>query len=685
MESRRRFYVTTPIYYANDAPHIGSAYPTIAADILARFHRLRGEEVLFSTGTDENSAKVAAAAREKGLTRDDFLAGINRRFQEAWSRLNIAYDDYIRTSEPRQHRAVQHFFRTLQENGDIYTGVYEGWYCVHEETFFTPEEVVREEGSETPLCPECRRPVQWVQEENYFFALSRYGDRLLAHIEANPEFLQPDFRRNEVIAFIKEGLRDIAITRHNDGYSIPVPDDPSHVIYVWFDALINYITVAGYPDDPERFARWWPASVHLVGKDIFVRFHCTLWPAMLMAARLPLPERVFGHGFWMNEGQRMSKSRGNFINPMELADELARLSGAAPPIAVDAIRYFLFREMPFGADGDFSRESLLRRFNSDLANDLGNALNRTLPLIARHCGGVIPDGADGNRAPGVGSDPAGASADAALATLADSVGSDVEAALERIDYTAALAAIWRLIGGVNKYVDDQAPWGLAKAGDQERLAAVLYTVLEGVRIASVLVTPFMPAAAAEIQRQLGLTEEDPRDWAAGRRWGGLRAGACPTAPAPIFPRIDLKAAGLTSRSASRQATGAQETPSIPPLPKNLTGRGEEGLGSTITLDDFARIELRVARVLAAERVPKADKLLQLQVDLGDHQRTVLAGVAEYYVPEQLVGRNVVLIANLEPRKIRGIVSHGMLLAADADGTVSLLMPDKDLPPGSKVR
>jgi methionyl-tRNA synthetase len=683
MSEKKRFTITTPIYYANDVPHIGSAYPTIACDILARYHRLRGDDVLFSTGTDENGDKVARAAREKGLSRDVFLDGINARFQEAFRRLNVTYDDYIRTTEPRQHRAVQTFFRTLLEKGDIYRGLYEGWYCVHEETFYSEEEVLRKpEAPDTPLCPECTRPVQWVQEENYFFALSRYGDRLLAHIEANPDFLQPEFRKNEVIAFIREGLRDIAITRHTDGCSIPVPDDPEHVIYVWFDALINYITVCGYPDDAAKMARYWPADVHVVGKDIYVRFHCTLWPAMLMAAGLPLPKQVFGHGFWMNEGQRMSKSRGNFIDPMALADELTALSGAAPEIGVDAIRYFLFREMPFGSDGDFSKASLLRRFNSDLANDLGNALNRTLPLIQRHCGGVVPEAAGGG--------------DDTLRVLAEATGAEVEAALERLDFSGALGAIWRLIGAVNKYVDEQAPWGLAKTGETGRLAEVLYSTLETCRIVSLLVAPFMPSAAAEIQRQLGLGADDRRDWAAGRTWGGLRPGTATAPPAPIFPRIDLKRTSPPAPPRSGEGSrtdGKREAAS----PSPLRGGGQGGevtpptgevapVDNTITIDDFAKVELRVAKVLAAEKVAGADKLLQLQVDLGDEQRTILSGIAQHYTAEEMVGRSVILIANLAPRKIRGIMSHGMLLAADTEGGgVSLMMPDKELPAGSRIR
>jgi methionyl-tRNA synthetase len=664
MSERPRFYITTPIYYANDVPHIGSAYPTIAADILARFHRLRGEEVLLATGTDENGSHVDEAVRKRGLPREQFLEEIVAGFKDAWRRLNISYDEFIRTSEPRHHHAVQEFFRTVRDRGDIYKGLYEGWYCIFEETFHSKEEVLpaAEEGG-APLCPECKRPVQWVQEENYFFALSRYGERLLAHIEAHPEFLQPEFRRNEVIAFIREGLRDVAITRRNDGYSVPVPDDPDQVIYVWFDALINYITVAGYPDDPERFARWWPAGLHLVGKDIYVRFHCTLWPAMLMAAGLPLPRQVFGHGFWMNEGQKMSKSRGNFVSPLALADELTQRSGAAPEIGVDAIRYFLFREIPFGADGDFSKESLLRRFNSDLANDLGNSLNRTLPLIARFCDGAVP---------------APAATDAGLRALAESVGGEVEAALNRLEFTGALAATWRLVGGVNKYVDEHAPWGLAKVGDTVRLAEVLYSALEACRIVSILVTPFMPAAAAEIQRQLGLGPEDARDWDAARRWGGLRPGTRPTPPAPIFPRIDLR--DLSPSPSPKRGGEKEKAPAATPQVEEAAG------AASITIDDFAKVELRVGKVLTAERVAGADKLLQLRVDLGDEERTVLAGIAQHYAPEALVDRSVILVANLAPRKIRGVTSHGMLLAADAEGVgVALLSPDKELPPGSRVR
>jgi methionyl-tRNA synthetase len=497
-----------------------------------------------------------------------------------------------------------------------------------------------------------------VREENYFFALSRYGERLLSHIEANPAFLQPDFRRNEVVAFIREGLRDVAITRSAYGWGIPVPDDPAHVIYVWYDALINYLTVAGYPDDAATLERWWPADLHLVGKDIYVRFHCTLWPAMLMAAGLPLPKQVFGHGFWNVEGQKISKSRGNMIDPLRLSEELAQESGATPAVAVDAIRYFLFREVPFGVDGDFAREALVRRFNADLANDLGNVLNRALPFIHRNLGGVIP-------APSAGVELAGLAREATAA---------VGGAIARLEFSTALAETWKLVGAVNKFVDEQAPWHLARSGDTERLGQVLYSALEATRIASILVSPFMPSVAAEMQRQLGLPADAPRDWGAAESWGGLQAGWRPEHPQPIFPRIDRK----------RKAEAAPAPPPKPAEPHAVAADGD----GTISIEDFLKVELRVAKVLSAEPVSGADKLLQLRVDLGAEERTVLAGIRQYYTPESLVGRSIVIVANLAPRKIRGITSHGMILAADAGdagGIVAVLSPDQELPPGSRVR
>lgn len=667
------YYLTTPIYYVNDVPHIGTSYTTLAADILARFHRLRGEEVLFVTGVDENATKVVEAAERAGLPPQAFVDQMADRFQQAWADLNIRHDVFIRTTEERHKRAVQAFFQTVQERGDIYQGPYEGWYCVNCETYFSPDEAPEENGvRRCPNIPE-HPPLKLVQETNYFFALSRYGDRLLEHIEAHPEFLQPEFRRNEVIAFIKQGLRDVCITRSATGWGIPVPGDPSQVIYVWFDALINYITVAGYPEDPAALAKWWPADLHLVGKDIYVRFHCTLWPAMLMAAGLEPPKQVFGHGFWLSEGKKMSKSLGNFIEPLKLADWLAELSGARKEIAVDAIRYFLFREMPFGEDGNFARASLAGRFNSDLANDLGNALNRSLSLTRQNFGETVP--------------PA-AGTETRLREMAVETHEQVTAALEVHNLQGALEAAWAFVSAINKYLDDRAPWALAREGKREELAEVLYHALEAVRAVSNWTTPFTPVASAEVRRQLGL--EPAADWNEAATWGCLKPGAPLQAPDPIFPRIDkkkmqeaLKAAEQTTPAPT--ATEGTQPPTPAPAPAPAPVAEPETESSIISIDDFIKVQLRVAEVLSAERVPKSDKLLHLKVSLGDEERTVLAGMAEYYEPEALVGRKVIMVANLAPRKMRGLMSEGMLLAAEADGKVSLLQPDQDLPAGATIR
>lgn len=671
-----RYYLTTPIYYVNDVPHIGTSYTTIAADVLARFHRLRGEEVLFATGTDENAPKVVEAAREKGMAPQPFVDQMAERFERAWSELNIEYDVFIRTTEERHRKAVQTFFKTLQDRGDIYQGPYEGWYCISCETYFNPEEAPEKDGVRP--CPNepAHPPLRLVRETNYFFALSRYGDRLLRHIEEHPEFLQPEFRRNEVLAFINQGLRDVCITRAATDWGVPVPGDPSQVIYVWFDALINYITLAGYPDDTETLAKWWPADLHLVGKDIYVRFHCTLWPAMLMGAGLALPKTVFGHGFWMSEGRRMSKSLRNFIEPLELVKWLAELSGAQREIAVDAFRYFIFREMPFGEDGNFSRQSLLTRFNSDLANDLGNALNRSLKMTHQNFGAVVP--------------PRSA-AETRLEELAAETHPRVTAALERMDLQGALAATWEYVGAINKYLDDRKPWSLPKDNPEE-LGGVLYHALEAVRVVTTWISPFMPRAAAEIARQLGL--DQVASWEEAARWGRLQPGAPVEEAIPIFPRLDRKKMQEAITQSASEATpspvkvgdeGAVLAAHPPAAAVGADPGSDAGADNTITIDDFAKVELRIAEVLSAERVPKADKLLHLRVSLGDEERTVLAGMAEYYEPEQLVGRKVVLVANLAPRKMRGLTSQGMLLAAEADGRVSLLQPDQDLPAGARIR
>ncbi len=692
---RKGFYITTAIDYMNGPPHVGHAYEKIGADVMARFHRLRGEQVFFVTGSDENAPKVAAAARAQGKEPRQFVDELAALFEAAWQELEISHDVFIRTTEPRHQQAVQTIFRTLRDRGDIYKGVYEGWYCQADETFYALEETIEGRdaaGQPIRLCPSegCGRPLELTREENYFFALSKYTDRLLAHYEAHPEFVVPEFRRNEVVNFIRQGLRDMTISRKAAGWGIPVPDDASQVIYIWFDALVNYITVCGYPWEgaEDRTAalpltprpstpapdRWWPADWHLVGKDILVRFHATLWPAMLMGAGLPLPRQIFGHGHLTIEGEKMSKTRGNVLDPIQVARDLAERSGASRKVAVDAVRFHLYREVAHGADGDVALAGLLTRYNADLANDLGNALNRALTMVARAFEGKVPPPAP-EGAPG----SAGAGD---LAKLAAGVVAEATAAYESFQIQQALLASWRLVSGINKYIGDQAPWELARRGETAAQGSVLYHALEGARVASVLLAPVMPTVAKEIQRQLGVGPQ-ATTWATLDRWGELRPGIRVGDPTPIFPRIDLKKASVKTISTTEVKTPADAKQAAPPgtqPPPSDTG--------TITIDDFAKLDLRVAEVLAAERVPGADKLLQLRVSLGTEERTVLAGVAQFYAPEALVGRKIVVIANLAPRKIRGVVSHGMILAADAGedgGGVAILSPDGDVPPGARVR
>ena len=643
--SDKVFYITTAIYYVTDVPHVGSASEAIAADVLARFKRLQGRKVLFSTGTDENAIKVAEAAREQGLTPQEFVDAIVPRWVEAWDRLKISYDDFIRTTEPRHRKVTEEAFNKLLARGDIYKDVYKGWYCVSDETFFRETEVV------DGLCPnpECRTPVRWVEEENYFFRLSAYADRLLEYIEGHPDFLAPEFRKNEVVSFIKAGLKDACITRSAYGWGIPVPGDPDKVIYVWFDAVLNYLTVAGYLLDDELFASTWPADVQLVGKDIFVRFHSTFWPAMLMGLEVPLPAKIFGHGFWTTAGEKMSKSKGNVISPVTLAEDLAKLSGAELDVAVDAIRYFLMREVTFGLDGDFSIPALVGRFNADLANDLGNLLNRTLPLLQRHRNGIVPKPDCEDLEVRI------------LENLVTSTADEVAQYLDRLQFSEALAAIWTLVGRANKYMEDQAPWKLAKDEScATRLDTVLYTALETVRATAILIQPFMPSVSGIIWDQLGIEEPlADQKWADAGTWGKLKPGTQTREPKPIFPRIDLRA--------------------ITQPPK------EEEKMEQISFDEFKRLELRVGTITVADRVPGADKLLQLTVDLGTEQRPVVAGIAQWYSPEDLVGKQIVVVANLAPATIRGVESRGMLLAADVNGTAVLVQPDKEVPAGSGVR
>jgi methionyl-tRNA synthetase len=514
-----KFYLTTPIYYVNDAPHIGTAYCTIAADTIARYQRLKGNKVLFSTGVDENGLKIVDAAQKQGQASQPYVDKMAGVFEQTWRKLNISFDRFIRTTEEAHRRAVQEMMRLLYAKGDIYQDTYEGWYCLSDETFFRESELV--EGR----CPnpECRREMEWLREKGYFFRLSKYAEPLLQYIEAHPDFLQPDFRKNEVVAFIKGGLKDICFSRFaNWGIPLPseLPDAEGMVVYVWPDALVNYLTIAGYPDDKAKMAEFWPADMHLVGKDIFVRFHATLWPAMLLAAGLPLPKTMFAHGFLTVGGEKISKSKGNKVDPLAVVEQIQTISGCRPEMALDALRYFLLREVTFGLDGEWSVDAIIGRFNADLANDLGNLLNRLLPLIIRHNEGKIPAPAE----------------DEAVTAAAKEAIAGWEAGMEKYDFSAALRSVWGYLSFLNRWIDGQAPWSLAKQGKKAEVDKVFYCLAEALRIVTVLITPVMPNAAAAIQKQLGLSEM-ALAWPEAVTWGQLAGGTQVSVGEPLFPRV----------------------------------------------------------------------------------------------------------------------------------------------------
>ena len=648
----QKFYITTPIYYVTDKPHIGNSYPTIAADVLARWHRLRGDEVFFLTGTDEHALKIMRAAEAQGKSPREFVDEIVVAWQKTWERMHVEYDRFIRTTEPAHVAAVQAVVAQLQAQGDIYRDEYQGWYCVPCETFFREDDLC--EGT----CPDCKRPVEQLAQPAYFFRTSAYAERLLRYMEENPEFIQPETRRREVVSFIEGGLRDACISRKHPGWGIAMPGDPAHSIYVWVDALINYLTAAGYPDTESEQWRWWPPDVQLMGKDILTRFHATIWPAMLMALDLPLPRRLFAHGWWVTDtGDKMSKSRGNVLDPWEVARDLAETSGCTTPVAVDAVRYFVLREVTFGLDGSFSMSALFGRFNADLANDLGNLLNRTLPLIVRYRGGLVP-------APGPGA--------GGLAEAIERARAAVEERLEAIDFRGALEAVWELLAAGNKFVDTREPWTLHKESKEVELDAVLYDLADALRVTAILLTPYMPAVCAEIWERLGLTAAgiapDWRDAEAGK----LPAGLTVDPERPLFPRIDLERA----QQQRQQAEAEKAAPE-----KNMPEKPE-----TITYEQFRSVDLRSGRVLEVERVPKSDKLYRLQVDLGEEApRQIVAGLAQDFPPEEVLGRTVVVVANLEPATIRGVRSYGMLLAVGEEKPLALVTTDRDCPPGSLVR
>ncbi len=649
-----KFYITTPIYYPSDNLHIGHAYTTVAADALARYHRLRGDETYFLTGTDEHGQKIQRKAEEMGTTPQAYVDRIVKGIKELWSLLQISYDDFIRTTEKRHEERVQEIFTRLYEQGDIYKNEYEGLYCTPCETFWLERQLV--DGK----CPDCGREVEMVREESYFFRLSKYADRLMEYIETHPDFIQPVSRKNEMINnFLKPGLEDLCVSRTTFSWGIPVPFDPKHVVYVWLDALTNYITALGYPGDNTLMEKFWPADVHLVGKEI-VRFHTIIWPILLMALGLPLPKKVFGHGWLILEGGKMSKSKGNVVDPVTLVNRYG----------LDAVRYYLLREVPFGSDGVYSEDALILRINTDLANDLGNLLHRSLSMIEKFNGGVVP-------APG-----ALVELDRDLIRAAEACGAKVAQHMEELTISDAVMAIMDLVGRANKYIDEAAPWALNKAGNRERLETVLYTMAEVLRLVAVLLTPFLVETPGRIWEQLGL-DGKPVDagWDQGIRWGGFPAGTKVKKGDPIFPRIEVEkedqaAPAKTEPAQAQQAQQAKEK--AVPAP-------QDGAAGLIAIDEFARIDLRIAKVLAAEKIEGADKLLKLQIRLGEEERQLVAGIAQYYRPEDLVGTEIVVVANLKPAKLRGVLSQGMLLAASDGEKLTLLRPEQPIKDGAKVR